>query len=59
MSLFPSEPYTALAFVFILLYNGQKGYSKKAIRYAFYAYYPFHIVLLGIISLYFGVLATL
>lgn len=55
----PIGTYTALAFVFILLYNGQKGYSKKAIRYVFYAYYPFHIVLLGIISLYFGVLATL
>lgn len=55
----PIGTYSTLAFVFILLYNGKKGYSSKAIQYSFYAYYPLHLIIMGIISMFTGVLASL
>lgn len=54
----PIGTFSVLAFVFYLLYNGEKGYSSKIIKYGFYCYYPLHLAILGIISLYFGVLAS-
>lgn len=54
----PLGTYSTLAFVFILLYNGKKGPSNKAIQWSFYIYYPLHLLILGIISYYFGVLGT-
>lgn len=55
----PIGTYSCLAFLFLLFYNGKKGYHKQWIQYCFYAYYPFHLALLGILSLYFGVLSTM
>lgn len=52
----PLGTYSTLACVFLIFYNGKKGYSSKKIQYFFYAYYPFHIILLGILSMFFGVL---
>ncbi len=55
----PIGTYSTLAFIFLLLYNGKKGYESKAIQYGFYLYYPFHLIILGIISMVCGVLANL
>ena len=35
--------------VFILLYNGQRGYNKKWFQYGSYLYYPVHMLLLYLI----------
>ena len=45
-----SIEYFALAgLVFIAAYNGKKGYSGGLLKYAFYAYYPLHLGILGLI----------
>lgn len=54
----PIGTFSVLAFIFYLLYNGKKGYENKVIQYSFYVYYPFHLIILGVISLFFGVLAN-
>lgn len=54
----PLGTYSVLAFVFYLLYNGEKGYRKRGVKYIFYLYYPCHLALLGILSLFFGVLSS-
>lgn len=36
----------------IWLYNGQRGFSHKAVQYGFYAFYPVHILILSLISIY-------
>lgn len=54
----PIGTYSTLAIVFILLYNGKRGKDNKIIRYSFYIYYPFHLIILGIISLFFGTLSS-
>lgn len=54
----PIGTFSVLAFIFYLLYNGKKGYENKIIQYSFYVYYPFHLIILGVISLFFGVLAN-
>jgi hypothetical protein len=35
--------------IFLFFYNGRKGYSNKAIQYAFYLYYPLHIILIYLV----------
>jgi hypothetical protein len=55
----PIGSYSILAIVFLLLYSGERGYSKPWVKWLFYGYYPFHLVLLGILSLFFGTLSTL
>lgn len=37
---------TILSAIFLLLYNGQKG--KYNLKYAFYAFYPVHLAIIGI-----------
>ncbi len=54
----PIGTYSVLASLFLLFYNGKKGYQNKVIQYSFYAYYPLHIVILGVISLFFGLLSN-
>ena len=54
----PIGTYSTLAFIFILLYNGKKGYNNKIVQYSFYLYYPIHLLILGIISLFFGTLSA-
>lgn len=54
----PIGTYSVLASLFLLFYNGKKGYQNKGIQYSFYAYYPLHIVILGVISLFFGLLSN-
>ena len=36
----------------IWLYNGQRGFSHKAVQYGFYAFYPVHILALSLIAIY-------
>ncbi len=38
--------------IFILFYSGQKGFSNKYIKYGFYLYYPLHLVILYVISMF-------
>lgn len=44
------QTYAIISAVFIMLYNGKKGYNSKWFRVAYYLYYPIHI---GIILLFF------
>ncbi len=53
----PIGSYSLLGGLIILLYSGDKGYGRKWVRNSFYVYYPLHIAVLGLISLYCGVLA--
>lgn len=41
-----------LAMVPICLYNGERGFSNRAVQYGFYAFYPAHILLLGVLARY-------
>ena len=54
----PIGSYSVLASVILAFYNGKKGYQSKKIQYAFYCYYPLHIVILGVLSLFFGLLIS-
>ena len=46
------ELWALTALVPIWLYNGQRGFSHKAVQYGFYAFYPLHILILSLIALY-------
>ena len=55
----PIGTYSTLSFIFICLYNGKRGFSNKIIQYSFYAYYPVHVIILGIMSMCFGILSRM
>lgn len=44
------ELYAFAALLPIALYNGSKGYSSKKLQYAFYLFYPLHLLLFFIIA---------
>ena len=46
------ELWSLAALVPIWLYNGQRGFSPKAVQYGFYAFYPVHILALSLIAIY-------
>ena len=46
------QGFALLALVPIWLYNGQRGFSPKAVQYGFYAFYPVHILVLSLIAMY-------
>ena len=46
------ELWSLVALIPIWLYNGQRGFSNKAVQYGFYAFYPVHILILSLISIY-------
>ena len=46
------ELWSLAALVPIWLYNGQRGFSNKAVQYGFYAFYPVHILALSLIAMY-------
>ena len=46
------ELWSLVALVPIWLYNGQRGFSPKAVQYGFYAFYPVHILVLFLIAMY-------
>lgn len=45
-----TETWCLFALVFILFYNGQRGYDRLWFKYGAYAYYPLHIVVLLAVS---------
>ena len=49
------QTYFVLSGVFILLYNGKKGYNAKWFKVAYYLYYPIHLAIIGLIFLIIGV----
>ncbi len=51
---FPQQAIAIFALIPIWLYNGEKGYSSKAVKYINYAFYPAHILLLWGIRLLMG-----
>ena len=42
----------SLAMLPIALYNGERGFSGKALQYGFYAFYPVHILILSVLAQY-------
>ena len=46
------ELWAMLSLLPIWLYNGQRGFSNKAVQYGFYAFYPVHILILSLIAMY-------
>lgn len=46
------ELWSLAALAPIWLYNGQRGFSGKAVQYGFYAFYPAHILILSLIAIY-------
>lgn len=46
------ELWSLAALAPIWLYNGQRGFSHKAVQYGFYAFYPVHILILSLIAMY-------
>ena len=51
------EPQAALSFPFMALYNGERGFvGKSAVaKYAFYAFYPAHLLILGLMLVQMGI----
>lgn len=49
---FPQQSLAMLALIPIYLYRGKQGPYNKLIKYSFYAFYPAHMLILSLISLY-------
>ena len=47
------QGFAMLALIPIWLYKGKKGYQSKAFQYACYAFYPIHLLILGMIKVSF------
>lgn len=47
---FVRQGFAILALIPIWLYRGKQGYYSKGIQYAYYAFYPLHLVILGILK---------
>lgn len=46
----PSTYFAGVAFIPIVLYNGERGFIRwKVAKYAFYAFYPLHMLLLYVV----------
>lgn len=43
----PQQGFAVLALIPIWLYNGKQGPHNKVIQYAFYAFYPVHMLILA------------
>lgn len=50
--LFPQQGFALLALIPIWLYRGKQGFYNKAIRGLYYKFYPAHMIILWIISLF-------
>ena len=44
------QGFALLALIPIWLYHGKQGYKNKALQYAYYIFYPLHLLILGIIK---------
>ncbi len=47
----PQQGIAVLALVPIWFYKGRQGYHSKASQYLFYAFYPVHLLVLGLLSM--------
>jgi hypothetical protein len=47
---FYQQSLALLALIFIWLYHGRQGYHSKGFRYACYAFYPVHMLVLALLS---------
>ncbi len=45
----PQQSMAVLALIPIWLYNGKRGFHNKWVQYAFYAFYPVHMLVLGLL----------
>jgi len=48
---FQIEQYGILASVIILFYSGRQGFNNKIVNWAFYIYYPLHMIVLALIAI--------
>lgn len=46
------ELWALLSLPVLWLYNGQRGFSGRALQYGFYAFYPIHILILSVLARY-------
>lgn len=46
------QVYSIFALIPILLYNGERGYNKKWFKYGCYLFFPLHIIIIYLISLF-------
>ena len=44
------QGFALLALIPIWLYRGKQGYHSKALQYGYYAFYPLHLLILGILK---------
>ncbi len=49
---FARQGFAILALIPIWLYKGRQGYYSKTLRYVYYAFYPLHLFVLGVIMKY-------
>ncbi len=47
----PQQAFAVFALIFIWLYKGRQGYHNKVVQYIFYAFYPVHMLILGLLSM--------
>lgn len=47
----PRQGLAVLALILIWLYRGKQGYHSKAVQYLNYAFYPMHLLVLGILKM--------
>lgn len=45
------QSFALLALIPIWLYRGRQGYHSKALQYTYYAFYPVHLLVLGLIKM--------
>ncbi len=45
------QGFALLALIPIWLYRGKQGYHNKLLQYAYYAFYPLHLLILGVIKI--------
>lgn len=48
---FAQQGFALLSLIPIWMYRGQRGFHHKAVQYAFYAFYPLHLLILGTIMM--------
>ena len=48
----PRQGFALLALIPIWLYRGKQGYHSKALQYTYYAFYPAHLLILGLLKLW-------
>jgi hypothetical protein len=48
---FQQQSFAVFALIPIWLYNGKQGYHSKWLQYVYYAFYPMHLLILGLIKL--------